>query len=195
MAHEEEVTRLVNESLNIAVTANIRDIQLARHPSRYKNKHSAYVQAQKSLQGAVDLKWLEKGANGHIYYKKPGLKSKHEDHSKQLSNYLTSIICKFPEARISIFREHSIPEISLIPDAICFISHEGRGRCFIFEVCRYETLDYLTGKFNKWTYWNNALPYLSNLLELKIPAFDFVSSKKVDIPGVLHLDDYLKSLK
>lgn len=135
----------------------------------YSSEHSARVQAQKALNSLVELGKLEKGA-GH--YRTLDCKSEYAEHARLLTGSLAELFKT--QAEPVIFREHSIPEIALRPDALVLLKKDGRGLCFVLEVCHTETTEYLNQKITAWRNWDNALGYLSACFNFKVPHFEIV---------------------
>jgi len=135
----------------------------------YSSVHSARVQAQKALNSLVELGKLEKGTG---YYRTLGCKSEYAEHARLLTRSLAELFKN--EAEPVIFREHSISEIALRPDALVLLKKEGQGLCFVLEVCHTETPEYLNQKITAWRNWDNALGFLSALFGCRIPHFEIV---------------------
>ena len=135
----------------------------------YSSEHSARVQAQKALNSLVDLGKLEKGKG---YYRTPDCKSEYGDHSRLLTKSLASLFAT--DAEPVIFREHTINEVALRPDALVMLKRDGKGLCFVLEVCHTETPEYLNQKITTWRNWAGSLDYLSALFNCKVPHFEIV---------------------
>jgi hypothetical protein len=159
------ITSLVN-SLKIVDALTVGEVLHAK--GVYASVHSARVQAQKALNSLVDLGKLEKG-NG--YYRTLDCKSEYAEHARLLTKALAEL---FKHGEPVIFREHSITEVALRPDALCLLTREGKGLCFVLEVCHTETPEYLNQKITTWKNWDNSLNYLSRLFGYKIPHFEIV---------------------
>ena len=154
------------ESLKIIDALTLGEVLCAK--DIYTSIHSARVQGQKALNSLVDLGKLERG-NG--YYRTLDCKSEYGEHSRLLTKSLAEL---FKHGDPVIFREHSISEVALRPDALCLLTREGKGLCFVLEVCHTETPEYLKQKITTWRNWNNSLGYLSNLFTCRIPHFEIV---------------------
>lgn len=186
---ETTVSRII-QPLLIADPLSVGAILFSIYPSRYKNQHSARVQAQKALNELVSLGKLERGKG---YYRVPGCKSEFKEHARLLTQALTEIIIINPTA--VIHREVVIPEISLRPDAAVLLTKEGQGRCFILEAVNNETELYLNQKITALRTWKNSLTFLSRLFKYRIPHFDIVVSGESAVGGTLPLKSYLEEVK
>ena len=153
----------------------------------YQSVHSARVQVQKDFNRRVDLKQLERGPG---YYRVPGCESEYGDHARLLTK---SLIELFKHGEPVIFREHSIKEVGLRPDALVLLKKEGRGLCFVLEVCHTETPEYLNQKVTTWKNWDNSLNYLSNLFHHRIPHYDLVVVGEAP-EGCFEFNRYIKEV-
>lgn len=183
MAYEEEVFRLMSQ-LVIADKHIIASLM-----TQWKQGTSAVNNTYKTLESLVGLGKLVKGVG---YYKLPDCKSEYKEHAQLLTQALTEILKL--KLNTKIFREHTIDEVGLRPDAIILITHGTQGLCFILEVCINEAPEYLTKKINVWNHWEGAKPYLSKLLETKIKAFDLVVLDGLS-DGAFEFNAYLKGVK
>lgn len=167
MAHENTIYELMKE-LVIADKHVIGDIMA--HREIWTVGTSAINNSYKALNLLVDGGKLVRG-NG--FYKLLDCKSEYKEHSQ----LLTKAIAKIQKLnyRTRIFREHSIAEKGLRPDALVFLIRENEGLCFVLEVCNNETPEYLQQKINTWNSWEEAKDYLSQLFETQIKEYDFVS--------------------
>lgn len=184
MPKQSEVLSLLN-SLEIADPLAIGEILHAR--GIYSSVHSARVQAQKALNALVDLRKLERGPG---YYRIPGCESNYGDHARLLTKSLTQL---FKHGDPVIFREHSIKEVALRPDALVLLKKGGRGLCFVLEVCHTETPEYLNQKVTTWKNWDNSLNYLSNLFNHRVPHYDFVIVGEAP-EGCFEFNRYIKEV-
>jgi hypothetical protein len=178
MAHSETVMEFMNQ----LVYATKHDIGgLMAHKKIWNEGPSAVNNSYKILVSETQAGRLEKGEGG--YFKLTGMKGGHGEHSRLLTSALIGILkLNYPT---KIFREHSIAEKGLRPDALVLIIRGNEGLCFVLEVCNNETPEYLQQKINTWNSWEEAKDYLSQLFETKIKAFDIVSE----------LDSYLEEIK
>jgi hypothetical protein len=177
----------VINSLKISDPLTIGEILHAR--GLYQSVHSARVQAQKALNNGVDLKQLERGKG---YYRVKGCESEYGDHARLLTKTLAEFFKYFDPI---VYREISIPAISLRADSIIFLTKENKGRCLILEVCHTETPEYLQQKLTAWNNWDKSLDYLSSLFGWKIPHFDIVIAGEHIPVGCYKFNRYLEEVK
>ena len=155
------------ESLKIVDALTVGEI--LQKKGVYSSVHSARVQAQKALNSLVDLGKLEKGKG---YYRTLDCKSEYAEHARLLTKSLAELFKT--KAEPVIFREHSIAEVALRPDALVLLQREGQGLCFVLEICHTETPEYLKQKITTWRNWDNSLGFLSGLFGCKVPHFEIV---------------------
>lgn len=129
---------------------------------------SAKVQAKKTLENLVGLGKLDKG-NG--FYRIPGCKSEWKEHAQLVTRIITDILVRYPDS--IVFREHSIEEVGLRPDAIVLIVDGDRGGISIVEAVLNEAQSYLEMKSNTWNQWDKALEYLSDLFCCSVKSYHF----------------------
>jgi len=184
MAYENEILSLM-ENLVIVDKHLIASLMF----DKWKEGSSAVNNANKALTNLVGIGKLVKG-NG--FFKLPDCKSEYKEHAQFLTKALTEIL-KTKLVR-KIFREISIPEVGLRPDAIVLLEKDGKGLCFILEVVHHETEDYLRQKVTTWKHWNGSVAYLCNLFGVKIPCFDIVVSGSA-ISGTHELKTYLEEVQ
>lgn len=187
MAHEENVLELMNQ-LIIADKHIIG--QLMAHKKIWTTGTSSVNNSYKVLNTLVDRCQLEKGQN---FYRRPGCKSNFCEHAQLLTAALASII-KLDYQTI-IFREHSIEEKGLRPDAIVLLTHDSKGLCFFLEICNNEKLSYLQTKINTIKGWPEVKEYLSNLFKTKIKEFDIVVSGNLLSDDAIDFDTFLEEVK
>ena len=161
-----DVASLV-DSLKIVDALTVGEILHAE--GVYASVHSARVQAQKALNSLADLGKLEKGKG---YYRTLDCKSEYAEHARLLTKSLAELFKT--KAEPVIFREHSISEVALRPDALVLLKREGQGLCFVLEICHTETPEYLNQKITTWRNWDNALGFLSGLFKCNVPHFEIV---------------------
>jgi len=156
----------------------------------YSSVHSARVQAQKALNSLVELKRVERGQG---YYRVLGCEGEYGDHARLLTKTLAAL---YSHADPVIFREHTISELSLRPDAIVLLKRDGSGLCFFLEACLTETPAYLNQKITALRNWGGALNYLSDLFNCHVPHFDIVVCSPPDeLPaGVWEFNRFLKEV-
>ncbi len=181
MAYEE----LVMEYMKKLVIAD-KHVIAGLMRGKWSEGTSAVNNSYKALTNLVGMGKLVQG-NG--FFRLPGCKSNYEEHAQLLTKALVEVL-KTKLVR-KIFREHTIPEVGLRPDAIVFLERDGKGLCFILEVCNNEPEDYLRHKVNTWLHWEGSTEYLSNLFNTKIPFFNIVVAGSA-IEGTFELQDYLK---
>ncbi|MFA5823207.1 MAG: hypothetical protein WC853_09045 [Thermodesulfovibrionales bacterium] len=172
MAHEEVVYQLM-ESLAIASKQEIGDIMATKKiwtagPSTFNNSY-------KALCALTDIGKLIKGDG---YFKLPSCKSEYKEHSQLITKALAEVLKL--EVQSTIFREITIPEVGLRPDAICLLTKNNQGYCMILEVCNNETPEYLQSKINVWDNWQGDAQFLSQLFKYKIPHYEVVPVTVLD---------------
>jgi hypothetical protein len=155
------------QSLRIADPLTVGEILLAK--KLYLNLQSARVNAQKKLNELVSLGHLERGDN---YYRVLNCKSEYKEHSRLLTKALAEVLKL--EVQSTIFREITISEVGLRPDAICLLTKNNQGMCLILECLINEPPEYLQMKQNTWDNWPGATEYLSQLFKYQIPFFELV---------------------
>jgi len=178
MAHESTIFEIM-EALVIADKHVIGDIMA--HKELWTKGVSAVNNSYKALNCLVECGKLVKGDS---YFKLPHCKSNYEQHARLLTRALAEILKTNPNCRI--FREHTIAEKGLRPDALVLLKKENQGMCLVLEVCHNETENYFEQKMNTWRYWSGAAAYLSQLTGYRVPHFDIVRSNE--------LTDYLKEV-
>lgn len=163
--------RLVSEvisAIKICDSLTLGEILLAKH--LYTNLHSARVNSQKKLNELVALSQLERGDG---FYRTPDCRSEYKEHARLLTQVLAELF-KLPDVEPVIYREITIPEIGLRPDAICLLTKNNQGLCLVLEVLINETEAYYQQKVNAWHNWAEATGYLSRLFQYNIPHFEIV---------------------
>lgn len=163
---------------NIISTLRISDSltigEILHSKGLYSNVHSARVNAQKALNNLSDLGKIEKCKG---YYRTLDCKSEYKEHSRLLTKSLSKILKR---SDAIIYREITVPEIGLRPDAVVLLKKDGSGLCFVLEAVNNETEIYLQSKINAWKNWAGALDYLSRLFGYRIPHFELVTSLELD---------------
>ncbi len=187
MAHEETIYNIMLR-LVIACKHIVGDIAASwgiwsQGPSTTNNSY-------KGLNYLVDSGKLVKG-NG--FYKLPDCKSEYKEHSQLLTKAIAEIL-KI-ERHAQIFREHSIEEKGLRPDAIVFLTRNNKGLCFFLEICNNETPEYLQSKINTLKHWPEATDYLSSLFKTKIKEFDIVVAGDLTSDDAIEFDTFLQEVK
>lgn len=171
MAHESTVFEIM-EALVIADKHVVGDVMA--HKGLWTKGVSAVNNSYKALNCLVDVGKLVKGDG---YFKLPHSKSEYAEHARLLTEALAQILKA--NSTCKIFREHTIAEKGLRPDAIVVLKKENQGLCLVLEVCHTETESYLQQKINTWRYWQDAKTYLSQLTGYKIPHFDVIRSAQL----------------
>lgn len=159
---------------SLRITDSLTVGEILHSKGLYSNLHSARVNAQKALNGLADLGQIEKCKG---YYRALDCTSEYKEHARLLTKSLAKIIIRYNAV---IFREISIPEIGLRPDAIVLLKRDSQGLCFVLEVVNNESDIYLQSKINAWKNWEGALPYLSRLFGYRIPHFELITSDQLD---------------
>jgi hypothetical protein len=173
-------------SLQVFTALDVGQIYFSQ--GKYKDLHSARIQAQKHLNKEVALGNLEKRQD---FYCVPGYRGEHKQHSRLLTQSLVKILTKHEAV---IFREHSVPTIGLRPDALVLITKENQGLCFILEVIHNETAEYFKQKLTAWQNWPEATSYLTQLFGYEIPSFAIVTTGQQPLfENALTLDDILEA--
>jgi len=93
-----------------------------------------------------------------------------------------------------VFREYTIPEIGLRPDAIIMLQKGGEGMVLVLEIVCHETEQYLASKIHAWQQFEGALDYLSNLFKFKIPHF-LICTTGEPIDGAVQFNQLIKEIK
>ncbi len=167
------VANVIMQSLRIADPLTVGEILLAK--KLYSNLHSARVNAQKKLNELVALSLLEKGTG---FYRTLDCRSEYKEHAQLITKALAEVLKL--EVQSTIFREITIPEVGLRPDAICLLTKDNQGLCLVLEVCNNETPEYLQSKLNVWNNWPGDTEYLSKLFAHKIPHYEIVPITVLD---------------
>ena len=188
MAHEDTILQIM-EILKIADKHSIGDIMASKGiwaPGTSANNNS--------YKGLFVLSEQKRLFRGDGFFRTMECKSSYGEHARILTAVLTEIL-KIQVINPVICREITIPEIGLRPDAICLITKDNHGLCFILEVCNNETKQYLQSKVNAWRGWEGATGYLSRLFGYNIPFFDFVISGDVVLDGTYQFQTYIEEVK
>jgi len=176
-----KLPELVDNLMNLLVIADTKTIaDLMVHKGFWKTGNP-YANSYKYLR---ELTQLDKLVKGEGYFKLPNCKSEYAEHAQLLTQALALII-KTPYEPV-IYREKTIDEVGLRPDALVLLKNADKGRCFILEVVNNELPMFLEKKKNAWETWQDDLDYLSRLFGYKIPHYDFVTSET--------LKEYLEAL-
>lgn len=186
MAHEDLVFSLM-QGLVIADKHVIGSIMA--HKKIWTPGVSDVNNSSKALNNLSDLGKLEKGDK---FYRIVGCQSNYGIHAKLLTVCLSEIIKL--DYQTKIFREKTISEIGLRPDALVLLTKNNQALCFILEVCHNEFPQFLQQKVNTWRSWENALPFLSQLFETKIKAFDIVVAGDMVAEGTFNFKEYKEAI-
>lgn len=162
MAHEQTVLQIIQE-LRILTAEQGGRIMSAK--GIWASGTSARNNFHKS---ASSLEEVEKGEG---FFRVKGCRSEFKEHAQMLSECLTELKCRYD---LTVYREHSIKEVGLRPDAICLARKENQGWCFFLEVCHNEPLIYLKQKLSALRSWKGGNRYLSELFGITVPCFDIV---------------------
>lgn len=186
MAHEDLVFELM-QGLVIADKHRIGDIMA--HKKIWTPGVSAVNNSSKALNNLSDLGKLEKGDK---FYRIVGCQSNYGTHAKLLTVYLSEIIKL--DYQTKIFREKTISEIGLRPDALVLLTKNNQALCFVLEACHNEFPQFLAQKVTTWLGWENALPFLSQLFETEIKAFDIVVAGDIVAEGTFNFKEYKEAI-
>ena len=139
----------------------------------WKAGTSAVNNTYKKLMDLVALGRLVKGDG---FFRVPSCKSEYGTHSQTVTSTLVKVLKVYPGT--IVYREHTIHEVGLRPDALCLLIKEGKGLCLWIEVCNHEPPEYFEMKKNALKSWN-ALPYISRLFNYQIPAYQLVKDTEL----------------
>ncbi len=166
MAHEETIYQLMRK-LIIADKQTVADIMASK--GHWTPGTSAINNSYKALCNLSDLGKVTKGDG---YFRLPDCKSEYKEHSQLITKALAEVLKL--ELQSTIFRELTVPDVGLRSDAICLITKDNHGFCFILEVCNNETPEYFQSKVNVWNNWQGDTAFLSNLFNYKIPHYEII---------------------
>jgi hypothetical protein len=187
MAHEETIYGLM-ESLVIADKHVIGD--LMAHKKIWTKGTSAVNNSYKNLNNLRDSGKLEKGDD---YYRIIGCQSEYKEHAQLLTKALAKILKLNFESKI--YREVTLKEIGLRPDALVLLTRDNKAVCCVIEVCNNEFPEFLTQKVNALKNWDGALQTMSLLFETTIKKFDIVVSGNITAEGIFEFNQYLENLE
>jgi hypothetical protein len=190
MAYDSLVLEVM-EALKIADDKIIGEIMSSR--GYWTAGISARNNSLKILKSLADQKLIKKGRG---YFSTLDCKSEYgqDSHSRLLTQALARILIACPNA--TIFREHTISEVGLRPDAVCMIAKGNQALCFVLEVLHNETTEYFKQKLSTWRTWTGATDYLSQLFGYEIPCFSVVTAgQQLLFDETLTLDNLLEELK
>jgi hypothetical protein len=173
MAYAEEVSSLLS-ILKVADDKTIGEIMSSR--GHWTAGTSARNNSFKILKSLADQQLIRKGKG---YFSTLDCRSDYGTHARLLTQALAQII-KLTTVNHQIFREHLITEKGLRPDAICLITKDNQGLCFILEVVHNETPEYFKQKVSTWRTWTGATQYLSQLFGYEIPHFAVITQDDLE---------------
>ncbi len=162
---------VIDNLMNLLVIADTKTIADLMAHRGFWTTGNPYANSYKYLR---ELTQLDKLVKGDGYFKLPTCKSEYGEHAQLLTQALALII-KTPYEPV-IYREKTIDEVGLRPDALVLLKNGDKGRCFLLEVVNNELPIYLEKKKNAWETWQGDFDYLSRLFGYKIPHYDFVIS-------------------
>jgi hypothetical protein len=172
MAHDEKLKGLMKK-LVIADKGTVAEVAAAW--GLWKKGVSATNNSYKALKNLTDLGQLVQGDG---YFKCCECHSDYGEHSALLTKALASVLMVYPDS--TVYREHSIKEVGLRPDALILLTKDNQGVCLVLEVCNNETPEYFEKKVNVWKNWD-ALPYLSNLFGFAIPDYRLITDAQLPV--------------
>lgn len=182
MAYENEVMELMKK-LVIVDKHTIASLM-----TQWTAGTSAVNNSYKALTNLVAVGKLVKGDG---YFKLPDCKSEYKEHAQLLSKSLAEILKT--KLVSNIFREPTIQEVGLRPDALVLLEKNNKFACFVLEVVHNEKEDYLMQKINAWKSWSGAKEYLSNKFGMAVKAFDVVvAGGRAD--GAFEFNSYLEEV-
>jgi hypothetical protein len=187
MGYEEQVFSLFS-CLKIADDKTIGEIMASR--GYWTAGTSARNNSFKVLKSLADQQLIRKGKG---YFATLDCKSEYGQHAQLLTQALAQILKVTPA---TIFREHTISEIGLRPDAICLITKNNQALCFVLEVIHNEKIEYFAMKHSTLKIWDGATDYLSQLFGYEIPHFSVITSgQQLMFDETLTLDNLLEEFK
>lgn len=185
MKYESEVMDVMKK-VSIARDADVGEYLAARGYYRMENL-SARNNARKILKHLTELGRLEEGGE---YFRLPGCKSEHKEHSRHLTKALVKILKAFPDSQI--IREKEISTVRLVPDAIALLTKGEKGLVMILEAVNNEFPQFLQQKIDVWTHWDGALKYLSGLFGYRVPHFEIVAFPESPLKEVWNFQEFLQ---
>ena len=187
MAHEDLIYGLM-ESLVTADKHIIGD--LMAHKELWTAGVSAVNNSYKALNLLVDSGKLVKGDG---YFKLPDCKSEYKEHAQLLTKALAEILKLNYTSKI--FREVTLQEVGLRPDALVLLIKDSQALMFVLEVCNNESPNFLQQKVNILRNWDWVLEMFSKIFETKIKAFDIVVSGDITADGTFNFKEYIENIK
>lgn len=172
--------------LKVADAKTVGNVIFATHD--FKNLHSARVQAQKHLNLLAETGKIIRGRG---WYAIKDYAGQFGDHDRAVTDCIVKLLLL--GLPVTIHREVSLP-IGLRSDAIGLVGKNGRGLCFLLEVCVNETDAYYQQKVAALRNWKEATAVLSDLFGTPIPYFALVVHGKRH-PEVIEFNEFLEALK
>lgn len=115
----------------------------------------------------------------------------YNDHDKKLTGGIIEFVRRWD---CEIYREHSVTEVGLRPDALILVKAGERGACIILEVVNKEKDEYLKQKLTTWNGWKSSLNYLSGLFGVNVPHFTFCTYGR-NFEGISEMPDLIKQME
>ncbi len=184
MAHEDKVLEVMR-SIKIADKHTIAEIIGPK--VGWKAGVSRVNNTYKASKTLVDLGKLVQGPG---FFRTHDCRSNYSEHAALLTKTLAELF-KYGDPIIA--REHLISPISIRPDALCLIRKNSKALFFVLEVRISEEESYLRQKVTALRNFEDALPYFSNLFQVRIPHFPILV-KGEPIEGTIEFDRYLKEI-
>jgi hypothetical protein len=151
---------------------------------------SSVNNSYKVLNLLVDSGKLIKGDG---YFKLPDCKSEYKEHAQLLTKALAEILKLNYTSKI--FREVTLQEVGLRPDALVLLIKDSQALMFVLEVCNNEFPKFLQQKVNVLRNWDWVLEMFSKIFETKIKAFDIVVSGDITADGTFEFNQYLEEVE
>ena len=184
MAHEELIERTIR-NLGKATARQIGEILHAK--GLVSSIESGDATCRRVLADLISKGEIKKEGSCYML---PNL-SGFGEHDKKLTEALVKIMKLW---KCYIYREHSIEEVGLRPDAIVIVVKDNKACCIILEVVNTEPDNYLKQKFTTWKGWKNNLSYLSSLTMTEVPFFIFCTYGR-QVEGIPRLDSLIRLME
>lgn len=181
-----DVVESIMRKLLIARDADVGELLAARGYYRMENL-SARNNARKILKHLTELGRLE---GGEDWFRVPGCKSLHKEHSRHLTKALVKILKVFPDSHIT--REKAIPAVNILPDSIVELVDGNKRQICILEVINNEFSEFTEQKRDIWLHWPGAIPYLSELVGYRVPHFELVAYPESPVKEFWNFADFMK---
>ncbi len=157
--------------LRVSTAKIVGEVWFVTEPERFKDEHSARVQAQKHLNLLAETGQLVRGQG---WYATPSYRGTFKDHDRLLTQALSDILKLKLEC--IIHREVAV-EPAMRADAAVLLARDGHGICFLLEVAHREDPAYTAMKINQWRRWPEANDALAKLFGYRIPHFSIIVSR------------------